>query len=57
MEQEADGRFDRGTVLAKLDQLTSGQMRRLAGEVLVSVEQDLRGASASGIVQLQKIPA
>jgi hypothetical protein len=57
IEQEAAGRFANGSVRARLENLTSGQLRRLCGEVLVSVEQDLRGRSASGIVQLQKIPA
>jgi hypothetical protein len=38
------GDLGRSQVNAQVDGITSVQLRRLAGEVLVSVEQDLRGA-------------
>ncbi|MCH7839054.1 MAG: hypothetical protein IID38_02305 [Planctomycetes bacterium] len=36
-----------------MDGLSAGQLRRLAGEVLVSVEQDLRGVPTNGGVAIQ----
>lgn len=46
IEQDAAGRFGNGRVFAELENLNGSQLRRLAGEVLVSVEQDLRGSGA-----------
>jgi radical SAM superfamily enzyme YgiQ (UPF0313 family) len=43
IEQGNAGQFSDAQVNAAVDGLTDQQLRRLAGEVLVSVEQDLRG--------------
>ena len=47
IEQGNAGQFTNAIVNAETDGLTGVQLRRLAGEVLVSVEQDLRGISGT----------
>jgi hypothetical protein len=46
IEQGNSGAFDDCRVYAKTDDLGGVELRRLAGEVLVSVVQDLQGAEA-----------
>lgn len=46
IEQGNSGAFDDSRVYANTDDLNGVQLRRLAGEVLVSVVQDLQGAEA-----------
>ena len=46
------GEFSNARINAEVDGLSAGQLRRLAGEVLVSVEQDLRGVPPSESVAI-----
>ncbi|MFQ5490634.1 MAG: radical SAM protein, partial [Phycisphaerae bacterium] len=47
IEEANTGQFERSHVLADTDGLSGVQLRRLANEVLVSVEQDLRGVEVN----------
>jgi len=53
IEQGNAGEFSTARINAQVDGLSAGQLRRLAGEVLVSVEQDLRGVPTNGGVAIQ----
>ncbi len=46
------GQLGAARVNAEVDGLSGVQLRRLAGEILVSVEQDLRGVSEASVVPL-----
>ena len=52
IEQANTGQLSGDRVNAVVDGLSGTQLRRLAGEVLVSVEQDLRGVGAAPTVEL-----
>ncbi len=52
IEQGNAGEFSNARINAQVDGLSAGQLRRLAGEVLVSVEQDLRGVPQSESVAI-----
>ena len=53
IEEGNTGQFDVACVKADVQNLSNVQVRRLAGEVLVSVEQDLRGAPPSEGVAIE----
>lgn len=52
IEEGNTGQFSEARINADVEGLSRGQLRRLAGEVLVSVEQDLRGVPPSETVAI-----